>query len=132
MTTTATAPETTAAQEIRKIMKASFPTVKFSITSDYNSVRIKWTDGPTTSLVDELTADYAMGSFNSTEDIYEYNNRNNSLPQVKYIFTERSMSEAVGQQIATEWGITDPNEYNERLQCYGSHLIYRRFQETAY
>ncbi len=61
------------AANLRKELKAAFPGVKFSVTSDYNSIDIKWTDGPTVEQVRKVTGRYQEGNFNGMEDIYEYN-----------------------------------------------------------
>jgi len=60
-----------AAANIRTELKRAFPKVKFSVKSDYNSVDIKWTCGPTAKQVEEITSKYKGGSFNGMEDIYE-------------------------------------------------------------
>lgn len=61
------------AANLRKELKAAFPGVKFSVTSDYNSIDIKWTDGPTVEQVRKVTGRYQEGNFNGMQDIYEYN-----------------------------------------------------------
>lgn len=62
-----------AATNIRKELKAAFPTVKFSVTSEYDSVRVNWTDGPTVKMVEAVTGKYQSGSFDGMNDIYESN-----------------------------------------------------------
>ena len=61
-----------AVMNIRTELKRQFKGVKFSVRSDYNSVRINWTDGPTENQIDELAQKYKDGHFNGMEDIYEY------------------------------------------------------------
>ena len=129
MTPTAKAP--TAPKLIRQILKENFQSVKFSVTSDHNSVRICYTDGPTANQVENLCADFKAGSFNGMEDIYEYSNNKRDLPQVKYIFVDREISEAVQASISEKFGIA-PKEWSERFRAYGSEVIYRHFQEQAY
>jgi len=86
-----------AAAMIRKELKSAFPSVKFSVTSDSfaggDSVDIRWTDGPTTGQVEKFSSKYQYGHFNGMEDIYEYSNRVEGLPQVKYVSTSRTVSE---------------------------------------
>lgn len=40
---------------------------------------------------------YQMGNFNGMEDIYDYSNVNDDLPQVKYVFVECSYSDELKQ-----------------------------------
>lgn len=94
-----------AAAAIRKVLKAEYPDEKFSVTSDSfaggTAVRIEigkripTIDGfvvdkstPEYAMrqrVQELVAPYQYGHFDGMYDIYEYSNRNDNLPQVKYV-----------------------------------------------
>lgn len=91
-------PAARAAKAIREELKGLFPTVKFSIRSRRfsmgNSVEISWTDGPTDKEVSEVVGKYEAGSFDPMQDMYVYDNRNNGLPQAKYVNTQRTLSEA--------------------------------------
>jgi len=86
-----------AAAAIREELKAKFPGVKFSVTSEGfsmgDAVRVNWTDGPTDDEVTNITAKYEYGHFNGMEDIYEYSNRRDDIPQTKYLTTSRKKSE---------------------------------------
>lgn len=116
----------TAAQMIRGILKTEFPKQKFSVTSDYNSIRIRYTDGVASEMVEELTNPFIMGHFNGMEDIYEYSNRNKDLPQVKYIFVEREMSADAKAAILKDFDISEPETY------YGEKQIYNAFQKVSF
>lgn len=61
-----------AAENIRKELKKAFPGFKFSVKSDYNSVDIRWSCGPTTRQVKEIVDKYKAGRFDGMSDIYEY------------------------------------------------------------
>ncbi len=115
-----------AAQIIRKLLKAEFPGQKFSITSDHNSIRIKYVDGVSSDAVEKITNPFVMGHFNGMEDIYEYSNKNNEIPQVKYIFIDREMSLDVRAKIASENKISDPDSY------IGEKQIYQHFQKMSF
>lgn len=107
-----------AAQQIREKLKAAFPEVKFSVTSDSysggNSVHVEWKDGPTTSMVEDISGAYQYGSFDGMTDCYNYTNSRDDIPQVKYVQEQRTMSDTTKQFIETElkriWG--------DRLQQY--------------
>lgn len=80
---------------IKAELKTAFPKVKFSVTSDYNSCRIYWENGVTVAMVEEITSKYKMGHFDGMTDSYEYSNRRDDVPQVSYIFLNRTISEEI-------------------------------------
>ena len=82
------------AKEIRKELKQNFKDVKFSVTSKYNKVDIRWTDGPTWGEVESLVNKYEYGSFDGMQDMYVMNNKRQDIPQTQYVFTSRQISEA--------------------------------------
>lgn len=122
-----------AAKQIKAELKAAFPSVKFSVKSDIfsggDAVRIRYEDGPTTKQVDEIVGKFQEGSFNSYEDLYEYDNRNEDLPQVKYVQVARDKSEAKKAEVMEMIGITveTENEWLADFRCYGSELVWRKF-----
>lgn len=81
------------AKAIRQLLKAQYPTVKFSVTSDNfangNSVDVCWNLGPTTKDINKLISDFQYGHFNGMEDIYEYSNNMKNMPQAKFIHASR-------------------------------------------
>ena len=85
------------AAAIRAELKDKFPHCKFSVTSSNfsggNSVHIDWKDGATVAQVEAITGKYQYGHFNSMEDMYEYSNNIEGLPQAKYVSESRKMSE---------------------------------------
>ena len=85
-----------AAAAIRAELKAAYPHVKFSVTSEGfaggDAVRIHWVDGVTVDKVEAISGKYQYGHFNGMEDIYEYNNRREDIPQAKYISANRDIS----------------------------------------
>ncbi|HWI50121.1 MAG TPA: LPD29 domain-containing protein [Rummeliibacillus sp.] len=80
---------------IKAELKKAFPSAKFSVTSDCNSVRITWVNGPSHKKVDEITSKYKMGNFDGMTDSYDYSNRREDIPQVSYVFLNREISEDV-------------------------------------
>lgn len=98
------------AQLIREALKAAFPGVKFSVTSDIyangSSVHIRYADGPTARQVEAVTDQFESGHFNSSEDLYEYKEDTTSIDPsgqlvrtsygAKYISAQRSYSPAYG------------------------------------
>ncbi|MCK5601336.1 hypothetical protein KAR91_05700 [Candidatus Pacearchaeota archaeon] len=88
------------AVNIRIELKKAFKGIKFSVRSDYSSVNISWTDGPTSEQVEAIANRYEEGSFNGMEDIYEYNASafNDVFGGVKYVFTRRDNSDTAIKQ----------------------------------
>lgn len=62
-------PTVEVAKIIRKRLKAAFPTVKFSVRKDSNSIDVTWTDGPTNKMVEAITGDYKGGGFDGMIDM---------------------------------------------------------------
>ncbi len=116
------------AVNIRKELKREFPGVKFSVRSDYNSVRIYWADGPADAKVREITDKYNYGHFNGMEDIYEYD-RDNMFTDVfggaKYIFTNRNETPELIARVAKSLGYK-----NVDLEDYRSDVTNRVLREA--
>lgn len=86
-----------AAANIRIMLKQQFPGVKFSVRSDYDSVRIEWTDGPITEQVNSVVNIFELGNFNGMTDSYDYDH-DHVFPRVfggvKYLFCNRAYTDA--------------------------------------
>lgn len=80
---------------VKAELKKAFPKVKFSVTSDYNCVRVYWTNGVTVSMVNEITSKYKLGHFDGMTDSYDYSNRRDDVPQVDYVFLNRTISDDI-------------------------------------
>lgn len=126
------------AAAIRSELKSTFPGVKFSVTSESfsmgNAVRISYTDGPIKDAVEDVVAKYQYGSFNSMEDLYEYSNVIDDLPQAKYITISREMSPETKSAIMAEMGITPDqyNDYNEETGKYNYESVSIRFWSMSF
>ena len=97
-----------AAKNIRRELKDTFRSIKFSVRSDScsmsDSVRISWTDGPTEEQVQNIVNKYQEGSFDGMDDSYNYNSDRSFTDKhggSKYIFTERSFSPSLVQTAIT-------------------------------
>jgi hypothetical protein len=108
-----------AAKLIRTELKKTFPEAKFRVRSNNyaggDSVYVNWTDGPTSEQVSDITAKYQYGHFDGMIDLYEYSNRIEGLPQVKFVLRQREISDETYARkktaLAKEFGIKD--ETNE-------------------
>lgn len=107
-----------AAKNIRTELKAAFPGIRFSVTSETytggDSVTISWELGPTTKQVEAITGKYQEGSFNGMEDIYEHD-RENIWPDIfggaKYIEENRHESGAldiIAAALCDKWSLPKP------------------------
>tara|TARA_B100000085_G_scaffold249557_1_gene245296 strand:+ start:119 stop:559 length:441 start_codon:yes stop_codon:yes gene_type:complete len=133
-----------AAKQIRTILKKAFPKTKFSVVSDSysmgDSVHIHWEDGPTTDAVKELTHQYQAGHFNGMEDIYEYSNNRDDIPQTQFVIRQRDLSEgarmAKKAELVKLYGIKDPDsdaEWREKTNEWRDYAINKELhKETIY
>lgn len=91
------------AKAIRNELKKAYPNTKFSVTSESfsmgNAVRINWDNGPTVEMVDAITGKYEYGHFDGMTDSYEYSNRRNDIPQIKYVTTNRTVTNDIQEAI---------------------------------
>lgn len=131
------------AQAIRQELKKEFPKTKFQVTSKSysggNSVSIRWTDSITTEKVKEIVAKYEMGSFDGMTDSYNYDNKNPDIPQVKYVFVSREISDEIRENIIQEIKTTyadgetfDWGKIFANTNLYGSQLVFRLFMNREY
>jgi len=125
-----------AAAAIRAELKTTFTGVKFKVRSSSasmtSSVDVYWTDGPSTEKVNNVIGKYQKGSFDGMTDCYNYDNVNKDLPQVRYTFSERTMSDAVAALLESELGIDindSGNDYNNSRKIY-SEFCQRDFYEV--
>jgi hypothetical protein len=117
-----------AAKAIRMELKAKFSGIKFSVTSENysmgDSVRIRWTDGTRSMDVDAIVMKYQYGDFDGMRDLYENTNVIEGLPQVKFVFTNREISEerrAKAKALFVERFKIDPDDFEavkEKLHSY--------------
>ena len=106
--------QTATAKIIRQELKAKFPGTKFSVKKDYNSVRVKWVDGPAVTLVNSTVKFFAGASFDGMYDLksYVYAQWNGEEVQFgcDYVFCERTYTrafvDAIIGQYQQEWGHT--------------------------
>lgn len=83
------------AKAIRKELKEKFPNVRFRVFSENyslgNLVNIIFTD-PTIRHADvwNICEKYQEGHFNAMTDSYEYDNKIEGLPQVKFVTVRQS------------------------------------------
>lgn len=114
---------------IRKDLRNVFPATIFSVTigrgSGVDSVRVRWTDGPTVKLVESHLGKYERGHFDGMTDSYDYSNRRDDVPQTRYLFTSRDISPTLAnrciRQIAAFWGGVD--SVPEAVPGYFGHML---------
>lgn len=130
------------AQAIRKVLKESFPTVKFSVRSEGfaggDAVRVKYENGPTREEVEKLIRKFESGHFNGMEDIYEYDNLRSDIPQVKYVQITRDFSkeleESTKKEIAEKFGIEIGNEedWKKKMGYWSSIVVYQHLIKQSF
>ena len=91
--------------------------------------------------IEAFCAKFEYGHFDGMNDIYEYSNRNDSIPQVKFLFVNNTMTDdfkqTVFNKVKAEFAgcgsLPDDytkacNEYLPQHNCYVSDLVYRTFK----
>ena len=68
-------PSKVVAKLIKARLAEEFPTVRFSVTSDYNSILIRWENGPPKRSVRPITDQYSFGGFDPSIDL-AYSSKN--------------------------------------------------------
>lgn len=131
-----------AARALRKYLKDN--NIEGRVTSASGAMTTSVTVGlvnPTPSQVDQVKREserYEMGSFNGMEDIYEYDNRNTDLPQVKFTFVNAEYSDELKEEafqyiltvaegekhLATNYQEYQ-SVYSDWFDCWGAAAVHR-------
>lgn len=113
------------AKAIRVALKAQFPEIKFSVTSESHSmmtaVRVSYTDGVLRARIEAIVSKY------SYED-----NKSNDLPQVRFVSVSRESSEEIKMQICEELGFGEDIEGYDAMGEYISTLVWREFCQREF
>jgi len=80
---------------IKAELKKLWPTAKFSVRTRGNAIYIEWTNGPSEKKVNDIVSKYEYGKFDDMTDCYNYDNVRKDIPQTKYVFTQREISEDI-------------------------------------
>lgn len=91
-----------AAKLIRAELKTNFPKIKFRVSSrSYaggNSIDINWDNGILTEHVKKIVNKYQYGHFDGMYDLYEMSNCREDIPQVKYVFCNRNITNDIEEK----------------------------------
>jgi hypothetical protein len=101
-----------AAVNMRILLKEAFKGHKFSVTSDYSSVRVGWTDGPTNDEVNAVIGQFDIGAADyNTDYFYTVKTAFSELfGGVQYLNTYRDESDAFIQQALDQIYQDDANK----------------------
>lgn len=128
----------TPAQAIKKELKVLFPTIKFSCRfesySMWDSVNVNWVDWPTAREVESKISKYQYGNFDGMTDMYNITNNRDDIPQTKYLFCNRDMSEKT-REVMSAWSEKNYTEefHRERyLSTYNlAESLFRHYAITS-
>lgn len=106
--------QTETAQIIRKTLKEQFPKVKFSVKQHYNSIYVRWTDGPALTRVSPVVKAFEGSTFDGMYDLKSYVTSEYEGEEVQfgadYVFPERKKTrgfvEAILSSYQRHWGRT--------------------------
>ncbi|MEV3801956.1 LPD29 domain-containing protein [Aeromonas veronii] len=120
------------AKNVRADLKKHFKGVKFSVKSDYDSINISWTDGPTDSEVSALVKKYKHGASFSVDDSYTYSPTifNDLFGGVRFVSTSRAKSddlrELAKNMVEHKFKVTVTGDCNQLIDGeYASCLVHR-------
>ena len=114
---------------IRLRLAREFPGHKFRVTSDHNSVRVDWTDGPATSIVNPILQEYEFGGFDGSIDL-AYDSTQWLLPDGSMQLASRSGT--AGSRGCVPSAATDCPEPGAFIVKYGPRYVFgqREIQEA--
>lgn len=112
-----------AAKNIRIELARAFAGVRFSVKSRRfaggDAIDVRWTDGPTSEQVEEITTRYQAGRFDGMTDSYDYSRSawREAFGDAKYVHAHRDLSDAhlaaCIRTVSTQWGIENPPSAQE-------------------
>jgi hypothetical protein len=117
------------AVNLRIEFKRAFPKIKFSVTSNFDSVDISWNDGPTIDQVQKYSAKWEDHKTDETGDFRDHapSTFNKVFDGCKYVFEQRHMSPETRTRLDTWAG-----EMFAKDETFGTHdkdnLAYRLFR----
>ncbi len=114
------------AKAIKQELKQKFPHIKFSVTSSTysmgNSVRIKYKNAVPASEIEKVTDKYQYGHFDGMIDYYELSNVREDIPQAKFVFVERTITDDIllkaKERIVKEYDIKNPDDEKEWYKLF--------------
>lgn len=120
------------ASAIRVELKSNFPSVKFRVVCDNfsmgNSVDVNWTDGPTEEQVNSLIRKYQYGHFDGMQDLYEYSNSRDDIPQAKWVHGRREASDKT-ERFLKGWVAENFSTSHEEHEWQKEQFLNRQFRE---
>lgn len=131
------------AKAIRKDLKIAFPNIKFSVRSSNfaggDSVDISYDNWVPTEQIQSIVSKYKYGTFDWMTDCYNYDNKDNSIPQSKYVMVHRNITNDIRQtekeQLANSYGIKNINDEQEWYKIFhewSDMVVYRHLSPKTF
>lgn len=107
------------AKNIRIELKRTFPNQTFRVTSDYSSVRVRWTDGPATKAVKEIIDKYEDHATDISGDFRDYSPSlfNEVFGGCNYVFEKRDHSPETWEKIQAWCSEKFSDEYSANREA---------------
>lgn len=128
-----------AANLIKKELKLAFPKIKFEVKSKSFSggtdINVNYENGPTRQKIYDIVNKYVYGEFNSMDDSYNHKKERSTLPQVKYLFVNRSISAdklaIAKEEIGKKYGVdmNDEAKFFDLFQNYPNAFVRNSFND---
>lgn len=128
----------TAARNLRAQLKARWPDIKFYVRTDRfsggDALRVSWTDGPKSALVDAIAKRYRAGSFDGMTDCYDYSGTawTAAFGDAKYVTVTRNYSPALLAWARAAYGTApDPTSGREAYWLALGDISIKRIKAPA-
>ena len=130
------------AKMIKNILKNTFPDIVFSVKSQCysggDSVRVTYTNGVPTKEVEKWIRQFEYGTFDGMTDMYTADNNRGDIPQTKYLFVNREISQknldAIRDDIIKRYGMSEwTNESCQKVfNSWPEQVIWRETQSLSF
>ena len=85
----------TVAKEIRSVLRAAYPEIRFSVRSPYfDKIVVTYRAEIASDYVNALLSRFKAGHFDGMTDSYEYNPNPDNVPRVRFLFVQRENATA--------------------------------------
>jgi len=120
---------TDTAKLIRRTLKETYPSIKFSVKCDGNSIRVHYTNGPRSKDIDEAVKGFAGSTFDGMTDMREDHtsilNGETVRFRTHYVFVERTTTVDFVTKVAQAYCTWDHQVMPEILESCGGGYIER-------
>jgi hypothetical protein len=128
------------AKAIRQELKKEFPNIKFWITSKTytggSSVDIEYIDAIKSDRVEDIVKKYEYGHFDGSQDLYEFSNYRDDIPQVRFVFVKRNFSDfrkkETEEKLIKQYGVQNMEELERKLGFWRQQIVFQELNKMEF